>query len=194
MSVTQVNSISCYEELREQLLQQKRDARIFIMGPTGTGKSTLGNRLGVDLDSTHRSLDELYWGPDWIPLPEEEFMTNLSNVLEQDRWILDGNYNQVQPLIFPHATCLIWLNYRFWTNFNQLLKRTVRRIRTQEKLYADNRESYRKAFFSRDSILLWLWTSYPKLQARYRPIFDTPEQYADQLLIELKEPAQARNR
>ena len=50
----------------------------------------------------------------------------------------------------------------------RLLRRTIRRIATQEELWdTGNRESLRGAFFSRDSILLWALKTHRRNRQRF---------------------------
>jgi hypothetical protein len=51
-----------------------------------------------------------------------------------------------------------------------VLNRTLRRSITREELWAGNRESLAKAFFSRDSILLWSLTNMKKVRDRYSEV------------------------
>ena len=58
---------------------------------------------------------------------------------------------------------------------SRVLRRTLRRAMLRTPLFAGNRESLRMTFFSRDSILLWAWTSYRRNQETYRQIRDGGE-------------------
>ena len=56
----------------------------------------------------------------------------------------------------PVADTLIWLDLPFPLVMWRLLRRTLGRIRSRQDLWGTgNRESFRGAFLSRDSILLW---------------------------------------
>ena len=46
----------------------------------------------------------------------------------------------------------------------------MRRSITREELWAGNRESLAKAFFSRDSILVWSLTNMKKIRVRYSEV------------------------
>ena len=52
------------------------------------------------------------------------------------------------------------------------VRRTIRRVLTQEELYSGNRESLRMAFLSRESILWWVITTFHRRRKRYRQLFD----------------------
>lgn len=188
------SNINCLEDLIDHLQSKNAESRILIVGPTGTGKSTLGKLLGERLGIAHQSLDELHFNPGWQPKPEEEFFANIDRVVAEDRWILDGNYNRAQHRIRPRVTSMIWLNYPFVTNFRQLFRRTMARAWTGEELYNGCHESFRQSFFSRESILLWLCTSFRRNRIRYGELFRDPEFQSQKLLIELTNPSQARSR
>jgi hypothetical protein len=54
----------------------------------------------------------------------------------------------------------------------RVISRTVRRILTREVLWSGNRESVRTAL-SRDSIILWAWSTYGRRRHDYPQLFDT---------------------
>lgn len=37
-------------------------------------------------------MDQLYWGADWKPVPAQVFRSRVGEIVQQDRWILDGSY------------------------------------------------------------------------------------------------------
>ena len=85
----------------------------------------------------------------------------------------------------------VWLNYPFRVVLWRCLCRTIRRAITREELFSGNRESFRKSFLSRDSIILWAVTSHRRVWREYRRIFDDGD-FPHLRVIELREPAQAR--
>ena len=120
-------------------------------------------------------MDAIHWGPNWTPATKPELRERLDDALTAPRWVCCGNYTSVADLILSRATAVVWLNYPFPMIFFRALRRTVRRIVTGERLYAGNRETFRKAFLSHDSILLWVMTSHRRRWHRYRQLFDGPE-------------------
>jgi adenylate kinase family enzyme len=151
----------------------KQPLRIVVVGTTCCGKTTFARRLANTLRVRHIELDALFWLPDWTPRQESEFRSLVRVALAGERWVIDGNYSRLQDLIFNRATTLIWLNYSFPRVLFRGLKRTTKRVLTGEAVYAGNRESFRRAFLSQDSILWWLVTTHHRRGRRYRKIFAT---------------------
>lgn len=117
-------------------------------------------QLAQRLASPHMELDELYWAADWTPKPESEFRRLVEAAASGPRWIIEGNYARVRDILWPRATTIVWLNYSFHSVLFRALRRTLRRIMTREKLWHGNRESVVRSFLSRDSILVWVLTTF----------------------------------
>jgi adenylate kinase family enzyme len=166
--------------------------RVVVIGTSCVGKTTFAQALARVLSFPHVELDALYWQPNWIPRPSEEFRALTAQALSQDRWVTDGNYGVVRDLIWSRATTVIWLNYGFPLVLWRALTRTVRRVLTQEELFSANRESLRLAFFSRDSILWWVLTTFHRRRKQYRVLFD--RRTSPQLVyVELRNPSEAKH-
>jgi adenylate kinase family enzyme len=166
--------------------------RVVVIGTSCVGKTTFAQALARVLSFPHVELDALYWQPNWIPRPSEEFRALTAQALSQDRWVTDGNYGVVRDLIWSRATTVIWLNYGFPLVLWRALTRTVRRVLTQEELFSANRESLRMAFFSRESILWWVLTTFHRRRKQYRVLFD--RRTSPQLVyVELRNPSEAKH-
>jgi adenylate kinase family enzyme len=132
--------------------------RIAILGPTASGKSRLGRRLGERLGVRVVELDALLHRPNWQPSPLKEFREAVTGALDDgaDAWVCVGNYtSRVGDIVLARAQTILWLRLPFWLTFWRLLKRTVARAWSRELLWGTNRESWRKSFLSRESILWW---------------------------------------
>ena len=84
--------------------------RILILGCSGSGKSTLSRQLSKTLDLPVIHLDQLYWDADWQMKDASDFTQNVANVLEQKRWIMDGNYRSTLPARLAAADLAIFLD------------------------------------------------------------------------------------
>ena len=162
--------------------------RTIVVGTSGSGKTTVAGRIAAILGVAHIELDALYWGPDWQPRDLDIFRQEVESAVSADRWVLDGNYSYVRPITWPRATHVVWLNYSFSRVMFQLTRRTIRRALTGVELFAGNRETLRKSFFSRDSIILWGLTTYHRRRRDYPILFKSPE-YAHLQVTELRSPA-----
>lgn len=136
--------------------------RIVVIGTTCAGKTTLARALGGKLGIPHVELDALYWGPEWMPHPTDTFRNAVAEALSGEAWTTDGNYSKAQDIIWGRADTLIWLDYAFPVIIGRLITRTLRRVVTRETLWNDNRETWRGAFFSRDSLFVWAITTHRK--------------------------------
>jgi adenylate kinase family enzyme len=67
--------------------------RILVIGPGGSGKSTLSKRLGEVLGLPVIHLDSLYWKPGWVEPDKTEWAETVRKVIAHETWIVDGNYS-----------------------------------------------------------------------------------------------------
>ena len=144
--------------------------RVVVIGSSCSGKTTLARRLAEALGCEHIELDALYWGPGWSEAPREAFRAAVEERLAGDRWVMDGNYSVVRDVVWSRATDAIWLNYPFPIVLGRALVRTLRRIVLREELFGGNRESFRRAFLSRGSILWWVMKQLCRGSSRSRAV------------------------
>ena len=108
--------------------------RIVIVGTTGSGKTTLGERLAAALGYPHIDLDALHWGPGWTPTPTDLFRARVSDALEGPCWVVAGNYGKTRDIVWARADTLVWLDYPLALTLMRLFRRTVKRIVTRERI------------------------------------------------------------
>ena len=160
--------------------------RIVIVGMAGAGKSTLGKRLSALTAIPYVELDSLYWGPNWEPrLPE--FRDDVVRVAAGESWITDGNYSTIRELLWPHAQLVIWLNLSFTTIFRRVFMRTMQRTLRGTELWQGNRESWRRSFMSRESILWWVIKNWKRSRRQFGELRASGK-YAQLQWVELKTP------
>ena len=163
--------------------------RYLVVGTSGAGKSTFAEKLATARQCPYIELDAHYWGPDWQAVPAEQFKRLVLDATEGPCWVADGNYSAVRDVLWSRATHVVWLNYGRLTVFSRLLWRTLSRGITRTRLSHGNRESLRMAFFSKDSILLWSLSTYPKNQAKFAALRQHSD-FAHLQWTELTEPSQ----
>ena len=91
----------------------------------GAGKSTFARRLGevTGIEVTH--LDRLYWKPNWVEAPLEEFSAVQQQIAQNDEWIIEGNYAGTINIRESHADTVIYLELPLWVCLYRVLKRRV---------------------------------------------------------------------
>lgn len=84
--------------------------RVAIIGSGGAGKTTLARALGAKTGIPVVHLDRLYWRAGWVPTPHETWLERQRAVLEQECWIIDGNYGSTLALRLGAADTVIFLD------------------------------------------------------------------------------------
>lgn len=161
--------------VRDQAQALLPGPRIAVVGTTGSGKTTTARHLAALLGLPHIELDAIHWLPNWVEVEREAFRQQVTEAIAGPAWVVDGNYSKASDLIWKRATTLVWLDYDLPVIFWQLLNRTVKRVVSREVLWNGNREDFRKAFFSRESLFLWALQSQPKQRKTYPQRLVSPE-------------------
>lgn len=161
--------------------------RIIILGNAGSGKTTLARQLAQRLDLTHTEVDSLYWDPGWTPAPKEVFRERVSQAVQTDRWVLDGNYSTARDILWPRADTAIWLDYPLPVTFWRLFWRTMRRTLGGEELWNGNRERLADQLFSRDSLFLYVLKTYRRRRREFPALFQQPA-YQHLTVVHLRTP------
>lgn len=142
--------------------------RISVVGATGSGKTTVATAIGDRLGLPVIEMDALFWGPDWTQADRDGLRAQVAGIVDGEGWVIDGNYRGMsQDLVWEAADTIVWLDLPFLSNAWQLLRRTWRRAIRRERLWNGNRETLRKAVFSKDSILRWLIETHGSIRDRY---------------------------
>lgn len=134
--------------------------RIVVIGSSCAGKSTFAARLSELTGLKHIAIDELNFKPGWVERETSELRAMLATEASAEEWIIDGNYSKTHDVVWPRATNIFWLDYAFPVVLSRAVRRTVKRVVTQEEVCAGNRESFRNAFLSTESMIWWVIKSF----------------------------------
>lgn len=154
--------------------------KVLIVGASGTGKSTLGEKLSKRTGLPRQDLDELYWAPDWTARPVEEFRAGVEDVLEQDSWIIEGVQDAVREDVLREADTLIWIDPPVTTHFSQLARRTFNRITKGTEVCNGNTETLSN-FCSSNNIFLWAYRTRKRFANELSPVFRAANDNQDTL-------------
>lgn len=152
-----------------------------ISSASGNGKTTLGRALAERLGVRFVELDGLVHGPHWTETPDEELRAVVEPIVQSDGWVIDGTYrSKLGNLVLDAADTIVWLDLPLRVWLPRLLRRTGRRLTGRERLWNDNRETLRNAFWGRDSLLRFA------LRTHFQRRRDWPAELADYRVVRLR--------
>jgi adenylate kinase family enzyme len=145
----------------------------IIASASASGKTTVGRELARRLDVPFVELDALVHGPGWAETADEELRAIVEPIVAGEGWIVDGTYlRKLGDLVLRNADTIVWLDLPIRVWLPRLLRRTIRRLATRERLWNDNRETLRGAFWGRDSLFAWSFRSHFRRRRQWPGAFD----------------------
>ncbi len=97
--------------------------RILLLGPCGSGKTTLARQLAQLLELEPIHLDAEFWKPGWQPTPTPQWRNTVRELVQRDAWIMDGTYEGTLDLRIPAAQAAIVLDRPRWACLWNVLHR-----------------------------------------------------------------------
>jgi adenylate kinase family enzyme len=106
----------------------------MIFGRPGSGKSTFAYNLSKRLNLPLYHLDKYYFTNNWQERKREEFLQIQQGIVNQEKWIIDGNsirslemrYQRADVVIYftyPHLLCLFRVIKRLFSKNPQIQDR-----------------------------------------------------------------------
>ena len=117
--------------------------RIMVWGPSNAGKSTLAVAIAnkLAMPAMHVDLFRHLPDTDWVQRTDEDFAALHDAAIQQERWVMDGNYSALMPQRLARATGIILLGDNRWANLARYLRRTLFQKRTRPGSLAGNKDS-----------------------------------------------------
>jgi adenylate kinase family enzyme len=84
--------------------------RVAVIGSGGAGKSVFSLELAKRTGLPVVHLDREYWRPGWQPTPEPEWESRVAEIVQGQRWILDGNFGGTMHLRLAAADTVVFLD------------------------------------------------------------------------------------
>lgn len=126
--------------------------KICIVGCGGSGKSTLARKLGDVTGIPVYHLDVYFWKPGWKDTELSEWISIQSKLVENDNWIMDGNFNGTQMIRFDKADTIIFLDLpKYKCLFNAVKRRIIYNNKKRPDLAEGCREKIDFSFYK------WVW-------------------------------------
>ena len=148
--------------------------RYSVIGTSGSGKTYVAAEIARRLNIKHVELDAIHWRPGWQELPKEEFRERIREETDKDSWVVDGNYSKGRDIVWSRAEAVVWLDLPFRVVFWRILRRTVSRVLTREKLWNGNVENV-DALIGPDSMPYWVFKTYWKRKKEFPVHISNPE-------------------
>ncbi|MGG3523916.1 AAA family ATPase [Bacillus pseudomycoides] len=132
--------------------------KIWIVGPPGSGKTTLGKELSSVKGINCYSLDEIRWKENWEKTPDFDFLESINAIVNNSEWIIDGYYPGLDKY-FNFADEIIYIKTPLLVLITRVCKRSYKRIRNKLEICNGNTENW-KFFFSKNGILIYTIKQY----------------------------------
>jgi adenylate kinase family enzyme len=119
--------------------------KICIVGCGGSGKSTLAAKLGEVTGIPVYHLDVYFWNlNDWIYAQ--------TKLVENDKWIMDGNFNGTQRIRFDATDTIIYLDLpRYKCLYNAFKRMIVYKRKRRPDMAEGCNEKFDLSFYK------WIW-------------------------------------
>lgn len=87
--------------------------KIIVLGCSGSGKSTFSKKLHEATKLPLIHLDQIWWKKDRSHISREEFDRKLVEILQGDKWIIDGDYSRTYEVRFKACDTVIFLDFSY---------------------------------------------------------------------------------
>lgn len=164
--------------------------RVAVIGATGSGKTTLAQEIARRIGAPHIELDAVKYEQGWVEVSDEVFRSKVAASVGMERWVMDGNYANVQDLIWLRAELLVWIDFRLSITLWRLLRRTFSRLLAKEEFANGNREQLGRVFSSQ-SVLIWAIRSHRRRWQLFEKLLKHPR-YAHLQVVRLRSPSDVR--
>lgn len=145
--------------------------RVLIIGPCGSGKSTLSYTLGLHLGLPVHHLDKLGWSPGWVETDKIELRERIKAIVASDSWLIEGNYGSTLDLRLPRADTVVYLDFPISLCVWRLLRRILlHRGKTRPDMADGCPERFDFEFLR--YVVFWNWGPRPRTEQRLRDHMD----------------------
>lgn len=155
--------------MKNVILLSDLGSRICILGPSNSGKSTLAEAIGKKLSYPVIHLDQVYHLPNtfWRCRSEHDFLMMHDQLIQDEQWIIDGNYTRYLNMRVEKATGLILLDI----SLPIMLKRYFYRTLFQHNRVGGVVPKNQKDRISMEMLKYLIFSTHKK-RKQYQDIFD----------------------
>jgi hypothetical protein len=143
--------------------------RIWVVGISGSGKTTVAAQAAARLRIPHVQLDAIRQGIAPTETLRQEFREVVSELLAQDAWVVDGNYPVVRDILTARATAIVWLDPPRHQIVAQVFWRSLVRALTRLRQLEFRRL---RAKLGRQHDVPWVGSTYARRRAEFPEFLD----------------------
>ena len=144
--------------------------RILIIGNGGSGKSTFAKKLHQKLNLELIHLDNLFWKPNWIQTPKLEWHNVVQELIQKEKWIIDGNFNSTLEMRIEKADTIIFFDMKrktcLWNATKRIIKGKYFKVERNDITKGCN-EKFDTEFFR------WIWNYNKKVRPHYLDLLNS---------------------
>lgn len=129
-----------------QVSQTRIVKRLLIVGTSGVGKSTLARAAADRLGLPFMASDDYWWEPGWKPARDEDVRARVAAIADQDRWVLESNFDSLRDSLWPRADLVVWLDFARPVVFARIVRRNLGWALRHRTVWAGNRMTFRRAW------------------------------------------------
>ena len=135
--------------------------RICIIGGSGTGKTTLANNLGKQLNLPVYHIDGINYFENWEARDKGERDKIILEKADEEKWIIDGTYHATLKQRLEKADYVIYLDYSTIAQVKGILVRFIKSHGKEKKEIQGCKERMSWNFFW--WVVNWKKTKRPKI-------------------------------
>lgn len=125
--------------------------KIYIIGPVGSGKSTLSKVLAKKYNTEYYELDKIIWNDDiGIKRPKEETIKLFNNIINKESWIIEDVGRPIFESSYEKCDYIYYLKLPKFILYSRIIKRFVK-----QKLKIEH-SNYKPTFSSLIQMIKWL--------------------------------------
>lgn len=121
--------------------------RICVIGGSGTGKTTLANNLGKQLNLPVYHIDGINYLQNWEERDKSERDNIILQKANEEKWVIDGNYFSTLKQRLEKADCIIYLDYPSTAQIKGVLGRFIKLHGKEKQEILGCREKMSLEFF-----------------------------------------------
>lgn len=115
--------------------------KILVIGFSASGKTTFSDKLSKILDIKVMHLDTYHFLDNWVERDNEEFEKIVSEFIEDDNYIVEGNYTNIATKRFEEPDIVFYFSFnRLKCLYGQIRRYLKHRNKVRDEYITDCKE------------------------------------------------------